>query len=82
MLLENVPGWGEGLRGWLGDQLIWHLQGLRVHEFVSAVGLLFPWCRAVAVTISHIKHSINFYYDWTVLWLEQPCSAWRFSDIL
>lgn len=66
----------------LGDQLIWHLQGFHVHEFVSAVGFLFPWHRTVPVMSSHIKHSINFYYDWTVLWLEQHCSAWRFSDIL
>lgn len=82
MLLENVHGGGQGLSGWLRDQLICHLQGFHVHEFVSAVGFLFPWQRAVTVMISHIKHNINFYYDWTVLWLEQPCSAWRFSDIL
>lgn len=62
----------------LGDQLIWHLQGFHVHEFVSAVGFLFPWHRTVPVMSSHIKHSINFYYDWTVLWLEQHCSAWKF----
>lgn len=73
---------GGSATGSDGDQLIWHLQGFRAHGFVSAVGFLFPWHRAVTVMISHIKHSINFYYDWTVPWLEQPCSAWRFPDIL